>query len=104
MSKASQPGNGERTDKPHRRRWRTPVILWAVFAMGLLVQAFAPRLKIENGAFVIPEVLTSGSLSTAPAEIVARERRLRTLSAALTLTGALGLAYYYRGRLIKRPS
>lgn len=93
----------ERSVKIHRRRWRTPAILWAVFGIGLLVQAFAPRLRIENGAFVIPAVLTSGSQPTAPAEIVTRERWLRALSAALTLAGALGLAHYYRGSLLNRP-
>ena len=102
MSKeATQPGICERTDRIPRRPWRK-LILWAVFGMGLILQAFAPRLKIENGAFVIPGVLTSSSPPTAPAEIVARERTLQTLSAVMTLAGALGLAYYYRG-MIKRP-
>ena len=93
-----------RTDRIHRRRRYTPLILWAVFGMGLLVQTFAPRLKVENGAFVIPGILTAGNQPTAPAEIVTRERWLRMLSAVLTLAGALGLGYYYRGSLIKRPS
>ena len=79
-------------------------MICALFAMGLLVQALAPRLKIEHGAFVIPATLTAGGQPTAPARIVARERRLRTLSAALTLAGALSLAYYYRKILIKRPA
>jgi hypothetical protein len=100
MSKeATHPWTCER--RVHRRLWRSPLILWAVFAMGLIVQAFAPRLKIENGAFVIPVVLTSSSPPASPAELVARERTLQTLSAALTLAGAVGLAYYYRD-LIKR--
>src|ERR1051326_2362889 len=101
-NEATQPGTCERTERIHRRPWRTPLILWAVFGMGLMVQAFAPRLKIENGAFVIPGALTSSSPPIVPAEIVKRERALKTLSAVLTLAGALGLAYYYRG-LIKRP-
>jgi hypothetical protein len=76
--------------------------LWAVFAVGLLVRVIAPPLKIENNAFVIPPSLVSGK-SMVPGEIVARERRLRLLSAIASLTGALGLAIYYRG-LFVRPS
>ena len=100
---ATPPGTCEVTDKIHPRRWRAAVILWALFGLGLIVQLFAPRLRIENGAFVMPGVLTSGSPPATPAQIVARERMMQTLSAVLTLSGALGLAYHYRGR-ITRPS
>src|SRR6266545_1270223 len=85
-----------------RRRQYVAAFLWAVFAVGLLIQAFAPRLKIENNAFVIPPSFMSEGKSIAPAEIVARERRLRLLSAITTLTGALGLAFHYRGVLVRR--
>lgn len=70
------------------------LILWTVFVAGLLVQAAAPRLHIVHNAFAIPSTLTSGG-SIHPAEIVARERIMQSLSALLTLSGALGLATYY---------
>ena len=85
------------------RRRLIPVLLWTIFASGLLVQAFAPRLEIENDAFVIPPSLISEGKAVDPAQIIARERRLQALSAVLTLGGALGLAYYYR-RVLFRPS
>jgi NhaP-type Na+/H+ or K+/H+ antiporter len=85
------------------RRAFLPVLLWVVFGSGLLVQAFAPRLEIENNAFVIPPSLFSESKEVHPAQIVGRERRLQALSAFLTLGGAVGLAFYYR-RVFVRPS
>jgi hypothetical protein len=84
------------------RRRLVPVLLWAIFASGLLVQAFAPRLEVLNDAFVIPPALVAEGKEVDPAQIIARERRLQVLSAVLTLGGALGLAYYYR-RVLFRP-
>lgn len=90
--------------KTIRRRPLVAAILWTVFATGLLIQIIAPPLKIENNAFVIPPSLVSGRDSIVPAEIVARERRLRLLSAVTTLAGALSLAFYYRGVLVRSSS
>lgn len=89
-------------DRRNRRRI-SGAILWSIFAAGLLVQLLAPRLKIENNAFVIPQSLVSEGKSLAPDEIVFRERTFRTLSAVLTLAGALSLAFHYRGVLTGRP-
>ena len=91
-----------------RRARRQPrlvaVLLWAIFGAGLLVQAFAPRLKITNNAFVMPPSLTTQGKEINPAEIVAKERRMQLLSALLTAGGALGLAYYYRRVLLRTHS
>jgi hypothetical protein len=93
---------GQSTRSP--RRWWLAVFFWSIFGAGLLVQVFAPRLKIEHNAFVIPPSLVSGSKEINPAEIVARERRMQLLSGLLTLSGAVGLAFYYRKTLMGRRS
>jgi hypothetical protein len=59
------------------------------------VQLSGPRLKIENRAFVIPPPKALDA-PVSVADIVAREKRMQLLSAALTVIGALGLAYHYR--------
>jgi len=75
-----------------------------IFALGVLVQFAAPRLKIEHGAFVIPSDSMSAGKEFHPAEIVGRERRMQELSAALTLAGALGLAVQYRRVSVRRQN
>lgn len=77
------------------RRKLLGVLLWGIFGVGLAVQAFAPRLKIANNAFIIPPTLVSEGQVVLPAELIEKERRLQLLSALLTVGGALGLAYYY---------
>jgi len=67
--------------------------------VGLAVQAFAPRLKIANNAFIIPPALISEGQVVLPAELIEKERRLQLLSGLLTVGGALGLAFYY----LRRP-
>ena len=62
----------------------------------------SPRLKIEPDAFVIPPSLVSQGKEINPAAIIARERRMQTFAALLTLGGALGLAFYYRDTLVRR--
>jgi hypothetical protein len=83
-------------------RWRK-LFCWALFATGLLVQLFAPHLKIEDNRFVLPPSLVS-STEIDPAGIIARERRMQLLSAVLTLGGAIGLALCYREALFGRRS
>lgn len=92
--------DGERRSK---RRWLAP-LFWAIFAAGLLAQAFAPHLKIQNNAFVIPPSLMSERRDISPEEIIVRERRMQLLSAVLTVGGALGLGVYYRHVLFRRRS
>jgi len=82
------------------RRRLAGIVFWAVFFAGLLVQFSAPRLKIENRAFVIPAPQATDS-PVSVAELVTREKRMQMLSAALTVMGALGLAYHYRWMLGK---
>jgi hypothetical protein len=86
--------------KRNRRVQRLVLLSWLAFAAGLLVQGLAPRLTIENRAFVIS--LPADGAGIRPAEIIASERRMQLISAILTLSGALGLAYGYGGALIRR--
>jgi hypothetical protein len=86
-----------------RRVW-VSVIMWVIFAAGLLVQAFAPHLTIKNKAFVIPPSLISEGNDIRPAEIVSRARRMQLLSGVLTLGGAVGLALCYSKVLLGRRS
>ncbi len=60
-----------------RKSWRrqiVPVFLWVLFTVGLLTQVFAPRLKIENHAFVMRPTLTSQGGEINPGAIVERDR------------------------------
>jgi len=75
-----------------------------LFAAGLLVQLFAPHLKVENRAFVIPPELAAGEETLRPDEIVGKERRMQLISAVLTLSGALGLAFRHREVLFRGAS
>lgn len=88
----------------NRRRYLWLALLWAIFVAGLLVQAFAPRLKIKDNAFVMPPSLMSEGKDIRPAEIIARARGMQLLSAFLTLGGALGLAFHYRHVLVRPRS
>lgn len=72
--------------------------LWAAFGLGLLVQGFAPHLRIERNAFVIPGALVSRPGFDGRA-LVERERRMQLLSALLTVGAAAGLALAYRREL-----
>ena len=74
-----------------------------MFAGGLLVQVLAPHLEISNGAFVIPAAITAGKNNIPLEEIVAKQRRMQLLSALLTVSGALGLAFLYRDIITGRP-
>jgi hypothetical protein len=98
------PGNpvpdGHAQRKGDRRHVLLGVLFWVIFASGLLVQVLAPRLKIENNAFAVPSSLVSQGAEIRIAEIIGKQRRMQWLSVALTVTGALGLAFYYRRRLL----
>ena len=84
-------------------RWRSH-LFWALFAIGLLLQAFGPHLKIKNNKFVLPPSLVLSGKQIRPDAIVARERIMQSLSAVLTVGGALGLAFCYRKALFGRRS
>jgi hypothetical protein len=84
-----------------QRQWLA-VLLWATFGLGLLIQGFAPRLRIEHRAFVVPASLLSAGKDVRPAEIVARQRDMQLLSGLLTTVAAIGLCCYYR-QLLFRP-
>jgi hypothetical protein len=83
-------------NKRNGRRVWLGLLLWAGFAAGLLVQAFAPHLKIQDNKFVVPPALQSAAKEVRLEEIVVRERRMQALSGILTLGSGLGLGFYYR--------
>ena len=80
-------------------RW-LEVCLWAVFAAGVLVEVMAPRLKIENNAFVMPPTANVQGREMRPDALVRRERWMQTSAGILTVGGALALGFYYRRRLL----
>jgi hypothetical protein len=82
-------------------RWLRP-LLWVVFGLGLLLQAFSPHLKVSNGKFIIPPALIREGRGIAPANIVKRERTLQWASGILTLGAALGLGFSYRRVLVRQ--
>jgi hypothetical protein len=83
-----------------RTRWPA-VLVWAIFGVGLLVQAFSPGLRIEHNKFVAPVTISQGQ-EIHPDKLIARERTVQLLSATLTLGGALGLAFCYGPALFRR--
>jgi hypothetical protein len=84
-----------RNQRHRRLRWLT-ALSWSAFAAGLLIQLITPRLEVSNGAFVIPAALSTEEHNIRPDVMVAAERRKQLISAALTVLGAVALAYRYR--------
>jgi hypothetical protein len=76
------------------------LFLWLVFATGLGLQGLAPRLKIQNRAFVMPPSLLLEGNTIRPDAIVQRERTLQGASGLCTMAGALALAFWYRRTLL----
>jgi len=86
-----------------RQQWQS-LLFWSLFAAGLLVQLLTQHLEISNGAFVVPPALSADGESIRLDEIIRKERRTQLISAVLTMSGALGLAFRYRDVLIRRTS
>ena len=84
-----------------RRGYAVPVLLWLVFAGGLVLQAFSPHLAIEHNSFVITEDSVPRGSVVDPQQLVQRQKAIQGTSAVLVLVGAVGLAYWYRGALRK---
>jgi hypothetical protein len=82
------------------RQNQLALCLWAIFAAGLLVELAAPRLKIENNAFVMPPIDNAQAATLRPDALVRRERWMQGASGLLTLGGALALGVYYRRPLL----
>lgn len=83
----------------HARQTRLALCLWTIFAAGLLLEMAAPRLKIENNAFVMPPINNAQAAVLRPDVLVRRERWIRGVSGILTLGGALALGVCYRRNL-----
>ena len=82
-----------------RRSW-VGLCLWAIFAAGLLIQIAAPRLKIENRAFVMPPISDARGPVLRPDVLVSRERWMQFLSGVFTVGGAVALGVCYRRKLL----
>ena len=80
--------------RERRQNWLAG-LLWACFGAGLMIQGFAPHLKVEQNIYVIPAHLLMQTKQP-PKFFVDRERRMHFLSAFLTGGAALGLAFLYR--------
>ena len=93
---------GSRLSNIVRNRHWMAALVWATFCAGLLVQVYAPGLRVRNNTFIIPPSLVSNGQEVKPAELVGRERRMQWISVILTVGGALGLAFRYR-RVLIRP-
>ena len=86
-----------------RNDWRLqmrPVLLWLLFATGLVIESLSPRLKIDHRAFVMPETLTATSAAIHPDAIVDRERKMQTAAGLLILGSSLGLALFYQRKIM----
>lgn len=82
------------------REWLT-TLCWAGLGAGLLLHAYAPHLKIENGVFVVPEKSAAGIAIGDPVGVVERERLMTRWSALLITCSAVGLAVTCRGRFVR---
>jgi hypothetical protein len=90
-----QPGSAQ----AEFRRAFLNMCFWTLFASGLAIEAIAPRLKIENHAFVMPPTLTRQSGQIRPDALVEHERWMQGLAATLTIGGAVALAFWHRRTL-----
>ncbi len=98
---AKNPGNMQtQRAQGKAREAKLAVCLWAIFGVGLLVEMAAPRLKIENNAFVMPPINNVQATVLRPDVLVRRERWMQAASAILTVGGALALGAYYRRTLV----
>jgi len=89
-------------DEAKQQHMGLVALFWVLFCAGLLVQVFAPRLKVEHNAFVMSAPVAAQTKEIHPMELVARARRMQLLSGLLTLGGAVGLAIQYREALFGR--
>src|SRR5262245_51111375 len=91
---------GTKQQRPHKR-WYA-LLCWMLFAAGLIVQFLAPRLEISDGRYVLPPELANGTAQVDPQAIIQKERRMHWISAILTASGAIGLAFLYWNVLVRR--
>ncbi len=91
-------------DQPRRtqskfRRALLSMSLWAIFASGIAIELLAPRLKIENHAFVMPPTLMQQGAQIRPDALVDHERHMQWAAGVLTIGGAIALAFWNRRTL-----
>ena len=73
--------------------------LWAIFASGITIEVLAPRLKIENHAFVMPPTVMQQGAQIRPDALVDHERHMQWAAGVLTTGGAIALAFWNRRTL-----
>ena len=93
---------GMHAENPRSPQWWLVLWFWLLFSAGVAVHLLAPNLERKDKAFVIPSELASSQNTFRPDLIVAKERRMQVISALLTMSGALGLGFLYRGVLLPR--
>jgi hypothetical protein len=85
------------------RLLRLPALLWLSLGAGCFLQGFAPNLKVERNAFVMPVSTVAGN-ATNPRLLVERERQMKALGAVFLVLAAAGLLWQYRGLLFGAPA
>ncbi len=78
-----------------------PLAIWTVFLAGLVLQLFSPHLQIAHDAFVIPQDAIRPGMPVDPRSLVRLEKGIQLASALLVLSGATGLALFYRRTLLQ---
>lgn len=81
-----------------QRRLLSAALLWACLATGCFLQAFAPNLKVERNAFVMPAA-DSANEPVDPRWVVEREKQMKALSLVFLGIAGVGLCFQYRGEL-----
>jgi hypothetical protein len=85
-----------------RRQLLLSALLWTFLAAGCFLQGFAPNLRVERNAFVIPVQDKRGPVN--PRLMVERERRMKLLATMFLAVAAAGLFLQYRGLLMGSSS
>lgn len=86
-----------------RSAWaRLDAVLWACLAAALLLQGFAPNLKVERNSFVISASANS-RVPVSPRDLVERERKMKLISAVLAVVATAGLLVRHRKLLTNSP-
>lgn len=90
----------QRKSLPTTQRSWVVFWFWGIFAAGLLIQMAAPRLRIENRQFVMPQISDGRGAVLRPDALVQRERWMQAFSGIFTVGGAIALGVCYRRTLV----
>jgi hypothetical protein len=73
------------------RSRRLTALLWAVFALGIVIQAFSAHLEIRNHAFGLPATVNAPH-GLDPSQLISRERKLQARASPAIISGFIGVA------------